>query len=627
MSTKLHFTFGPVQGFVAQARRTRDLYAGSLILSRLAFKAMWAVQGAGGRIVLPDFATLEKLVNDPENRHAIAPNRFVAEFSESDEQAAKAGEEAAKALQKEWCGIADSVWTRYLAHASGFGNETRNIWVRQVEKFWEIAWAVGEESDLLDRRKNWRTPPLTIEGGDHCTLMGQWQELSGFLFSKQRQEQTQFWKAVCEAVYEKTHSKFDLERDERLCAIAMVKRFYLYVSEKVTERDVLNWPSTVSIAALPWQRNIRKKIGGGNEQLRSLCVAYADKIKSEPGAFVSSAQSIPLLANFTEAGEFNKLSGNFLNRAALQNNRATQLKNDDHDNRKDYLEDLVKLYRESGDRAGNFYALLIMDGDRMGKLVREYSPENVTSALTAFSGQAPGIVKAHDGVCIYAGGDDLLALLPLDRALEAAAAVREQYRKAFSEKNPCIRDATISAGLVFAHYHCPLSQVLETARHHLKDTAKVQADRDAIAIAVLKPGGETCRWVGRFDHFKPPTLNGKHYFDLLIAKFREKDGEVGEILSSKFLYNLRARFKCLESIEDFGMDDIKKLFIAEFLHGKLDCIQEKAAQQRNHAENLMEKLLHVCRQSNISAPEGMRLDFDGARLVRFLALDGKEGNE
>ena len=36
----LHFTLGPVQSFVAQARRTSDLWAGSLLLSWLAGQAM-----------------------------------------------------------------------------------------------------------------------------------------------------------------------------------------------------------------------------------------------------------------------------------------------------------------------------------------------------------------------------------------------------------------------------------------------------------------------------------------------------------------------------------------------------------------------------------------------------------
>ena len=44
----LHFTLGPVQGFVSQARRTRDLWAGSFLLSYLSGHAMKAVLDAEG---------------------------------------------------------------------------------------------------------------------------------------------------------------------------------------------------------------------------------------------------------------------------------------------------------------------------------------------------------------------------------------------------------------------------------------------------------------------------------------------------------------------------------------------------------------------------------------------------
>ncbi|MGH8628477.1 MAG: type III-B CRISPR-associated protein Cas10/Cmr2, partial [Gammaproteobacteria bacterium] len=61
MSTRiLHFAFGPVQDFVSQARRTRDLWAGSYLISYLAGCAMKAVTdqptqtgGHPARIVLP----------------------------------------------------------------------------------------------------------------------------------------------------------------------------------------------------------------------------------------------------------------------------------------------------------------------------------------------------------------------------------------------------------------------------------------------------------------------------------------------------------------------------------------------------------------------------------------------
>lgn len=51
MSRTLHFTIGPVQSFVAQSRRTRDLLTSSFLLSYLSGVAMVYVLEAGGKII------------------------------------------------------------------------------------------------------------------------------------------------------------------------------------------------------------------------------------------------------------------------------------------------------------------------------------------------------------------------------------------------------------------------------------------------------------------------------------------------------------------------------------------------------------------------------------------------
>ena len=53
MTRHLHISLGPVQGFVAQARRTRDLWGGSYLLSLLAAHAMHGARQAGGSIIRP----------------------------------------------------------------------------------------------------------------------------------------------------------------------------------------------------------------------------------------------------------------------------------------------------------------------------------------------------------------------------------------------------------------------------------------------------------------------------------------------------------------------------------------------------------------------------------------------
>src|SRR5690606_8770249 len=88
MAERFHFTFGPVQEFVAQARRTRDLWAGSWLLSYLAENAIVAAERAGARIILPAREEGEREVvtmarGDGAERFGGVPNRFAAEASDS----------------------------------------------------------------------------------------------------------------------------------------------------------------------------------------------------------------------------------------------------------------------------------------------------------------------------------------------------------------------------------------------------------------------------------------------------------------------------------------------------------------------------------------------------------------
>jgi CRISPR-associated protein Cmr2 len=626
MKAHLHFTFGPVQGFVAQARRTRDLYAGSFLLSHLAMTAMAEAEPAGGKVILPDYSTLKS----QKTEHAIAPNRFVAEFP--DEAAAvSAAKRASDALLAAWKQIAEDVWKGFLINIATQDSDTRAIWDRQITAFWEIAWAVGKpkESDLLDRRKNWRTPLTTIEGGDHCTLMGQWQELSGFIRSQEDGKQEAFWQKVRK---QSNVKKLDLEDDERLCAIAFVKRFFPQVSKDAIQRELnmQNWPSTVSIAAVPWLRMIKDKT-----EVHAAAKAYADLVANEPGARVSSARRIACLKNsHAIAGRFSELSGNFLNRTALENKRGTPL--NDEGQRKRLVEELRALEKTTDDRAGNFYALLLMDGDRMGGLIREHTAQKVTPCLTRFASEIPALVEneKHSGVCIYAGGDDLLAILPLDQALEAMTATRKAYLAAFQAGG--IQTATISAGLVFAHYRCAFSRVLKHAHHLLDVAAKDGAGRDALAIGVLKPGGVSCRWAAKFNDF---VQVGYHCFAPLVEAYRRGERNERDGLSSSFLYNLRERFGELfnptrslaksgtTAADTFDDATLEALFVTEYLHGRISKVTAQAESQRKVAEQLMGKLIHVCRQPDSRHPDGKRFDLDGARLVKFLALDGKEGAE
>ena len=144
------------------------------------------------------------------------------------------------------------------------------------------------------------------------------------------------------------------------------------------------------------------------------------------------------------------------------------------------------------------------------------------------------IVEAFDGRLIYAGGDDVLALLPGDTALACAGALRRAFR---GEDPGCagIKPATaavcngfltsdnlheqtgkdpgneklipfmvpgpradVSVGIAIAHYKAPLQDVVRAAQGAEKRAKKVLG-RSAAAVSILKRSGEIIEWGAKWD--------------------------------------------------------------------------------------------------------------------------------
>jgi len=178
--THLSFTIGPVQGFVSQARRTRDLWAGSWLLSHLAEVALVAAEKEGGTAIIPCRGDDATKLTSTQTAIGGMPNRFELQF-DSEEQAKQAAEKATTAFKERWQKFADAVYekyVKYVAPAEKDGSGTREIWDRQVNNFWELSWVIGVPkanaktlNSLTAARKNVRNVNAMEEGGTKCTLM------------------------------------------------------------------------------------------------------------------------------------------------------------------------------------------------------------------------------------------------------------------------------------------------------------------------------------------------------------------------------------------------------------------------------------------------------------------------
>lgn len=626
MNTHIDVSIGPVQGFVAQSRRTRDLWGSSYLLSFLSAHAMRGAHQAGGKIIRPH---IERLDDEPMlqwvagNRSGEAPtigsvpNHFVVEVDDV-HPVSTVVEAAQRAFRTAWANICSTLWDTFVGPASARGIGTEAIWHRQLDGFWEIVWVAGpaDNAGLLQHRKHWRSHRLPDEPGDKCMVMPEFQELSGHIAVSRsaRQAQIAFWQQL--AAHHRL-GPLDLRDEERLCAVALVKRLYPKVAKALGWKlDVSHWRSTVYVGAQPWIRDVVAKAP-------VLAHAYAEAIKSR--ASLPIAEQRPTVDGWQAAGDFACLDANYFHTSFVEEPRLCPLDRvaevDQARERKMLVQQLRALQKGVHGPPPIFYAILLADGDRLGDLVATLDGATVSTALATFTASVQTIVDAHDGVTIYAGGDDVLAMLPVERALECARQLSERYAQIFEHDGKSRPGATLSAAVVFAHVRLPLRAVLGEAHRLLEDVAKEASDRDSLAVAVLKRGGLHCEWASRWkprstgNAVEPLTCLAK-----LLARSADDPG-----LSSTLLHRLHTTLGLLCGWPQWrpgswapalpGLD-VRAFLAAEVRRSLADRIREELLDART--AEITDAVVDLVRRGDNN------LGVDALFLAHFLASGGAE---
>ncbi len=637
-----HFTLGPVQSFVAQARRTRDFWAGSFLLSWLSAVAMVAVKKQGGEIIFPKVSDeylvwLEKKgPGDPPQQGCI-PNRFKGGLAKVpgnfDPQL------VADSIQDAWKALADKVWLQDLADLDK-GSETGKIWDRQVRHFWEISWALTdnvEESNILDRRKNWRSYLPPDEAGVKCMMMDGWQELSG-INTPNSKELDAFWKQV---INNKSKAiTTDLRDHEYLCAIAFIKRRFVHCFNQVlTDKMPGGWhlqgwavnssvPSVAYMAAAPWLAQVLKHAPEQELQI------FHDKAKELTGRYPEYSTHLSCFEKVRQTKlqrDSQNLDGNIFFDAALENKNIFP----NQDLAKEVKGALKALCQSVTEfkiaPASPFYAVLMMDGDSLGKHMSDVNnQENISKGLEQFTNGVQAIVELHSGFLIYAGGDDVLALLPLEYALNCAKALRNHYLRCFADY-PCI-NTTLSGAIEYAHINMPLGKVLGDAHQLLDGVAKEHSGRDSIAVRVWKPGGRHLQWAMPWEK---AIVDDKVAINELANAFQKAQQDTP--FSSSFFFNVEERLTLLtenaEHDQQFPFDQevMTQLIAAEYLSSGVNRHSDQSKVSLQTAMDLLKPLVGQCfewQRTLADDKEDFRqtykLNTDALQLIRFLAEKGVE---
>lgn len=633
-----HFTLGPVQGFVAQARRTRDFWAGSFLLSWLSGVAMAEIQRQGGEISFPipadhylDWITGKTNAGDKPRQGAI-PNRFKAINAQVPSHFD--GEKVELAIREAWMALAEHVWQQDDL-ASVTNSHSQAIWHRQHAHFWEINWVLTEDetaSALLDERKNWRSKYTQAEGGVKCMVMDGWQELSGA--HKPSEEVRVFWQNIREN--DKRGIKSDLAVGEHLSGLAYVKRRFVRHFESfqttLTSGLILKgWalqagiPSVSYMAAVHWLEQLATHATA--EELVSL-VEAAKKITTydEWDTRIQCLQPELFLGKNKIAKKLFALDGNLFFDHALENAKSYGYEESAVKALQIELSTIKRNHPEFNAPLSPFYAVLLMDGDSLGVHMseKEYQAP-ISNALNQFTSKVPSIVEQHNGYLVYAGGDDVLAILPLEDAMRCAAQLRAFYSECF-KPYPNIT-TSISAAIEYAHVKMPLMKVLHDAHDLLDSVAKESAGRDALAVRVWKPGGMALEWA---QPWEVALENNQLHIENLVQVFEAEGSE----FSNKFFYKISERFDVLNPTKDqHGQFTVRVLNDEESLDLLAVDFKNSGDNRKSItieiAKQKITPLLRQCRAVTRHKDKHIQnwqtsplLRDDGALLVRFLAQKG-----
>lgn len=475
-----------VQRYITESRTTADLRAASQIVAHLAAEAVDHLDGYGAKMVFP--APVEQDEQSGKRRERGAedgmPNRVVALLPQG--TGPTAAERTAERL--------DAVWERWMREV--FGRCMHQVPGWPVVQWVSVPLAPGSYAQAwqsaqraLAQRKNTRAfhqPGDTP--GELCMLSPRWRAVDSSDLPPKAPDHL---------------------RRERLGVANWVKRLWHHTSAG----DHESFSSTNAIASLPYRhavltcwestdgigelvarlRRAAKDLGNDPiEETRTPGLPpeprspETDWLRGRGSRWVyPEAWHVDALAReFTEtAQEADRLREDPRFVAAVRSGHKA-------------AQDLVDLMVDQGVPAPSPHlAVLVQDLDSMGKylsggalgqdghpldLSRGHTVHtDVSARLARTAASQRNAVKKAGGVVVYAGGDDLLALVPAASALEATRACR-------NEGAPGLPHA--SNGLMFFHHGASLRQALAGAQE-LLEKAKELPDKNGLGVGFVRSSG------------------------------------------------------------------------------------------------------------------------------------------
>lgn len=508
MASLLLLSIGPIQDFIASARRCQDLWFGSWLLSDLARVTASAIAKSGATLVFPasDDAELDGKPSVANKILAIVPGGTApAEVAECGKRAMR--ERLGEHYKAAFARIGDA---KQFVHLDVARAQTDDL----MELVWVSVPLATDRADykaqrdraeeLLAARKNsrgWTAVPWGQAAGVPKSSLDGLREsvLDEKLFDDSPEAA-------------RARTRLFVKKGERLCGVGLLKRLGTEADVFAERRPAFH--STSHVASAPWRAAL--VAAGGADRTRSYVKFLQDLGVDCAGPKEAAAQTNPTAFPVPSALADNA-DGSLLYEGRLDERvqRSLLAKGKNKGESKAEVDRFRKMRGRLIASCGlgeptPYYALLLADGDNMGVAIdAQASFENhkeLGAALDAFSKRCKDTVEAHAGSLIYAGGDDVLALLPLHTALECARALALDFERALQAFGTPGTSPTLSVGLAVAHHVVDFAEVREQAKR-AERLAKSHRGKNALGIIVEPRSGVSLEAVGSWTQDEHPSLD------------------------------------------------------------------------------------------------------------------------
>jgi len=413
---------------------------------------------------------------------------------------------------------------------------------------------------LLGARKSVRDFYQLEQPGEKCHLCGEFEVLS--------------------IDWEKLSPKY-VKQDEKLCGVCLTKRLFPeIIKDEFGLSTEIKFPSTSEMASIGEKRRLKEEI---KDKFKKKFNEFRRNIPYE----LPSSISVPKLKDDL----LDKIDGEFLMKETyteshFERNYGVKVE-------KEELQKVLDFINSNNINPSRYYAILQMDGDHIGKWLRgEFNPKikdtihntvvdvlisysegenrmNIEKILCAKHPTSPSIHQTfsrrlsnfainevrkiveveHYGKLVYAGGDDVLALLPIEEVLKCAYNLQKKYKEILSPK------ATMSAGISIVHHKYPLYLALKKVQEAEQKMKNIY-NRNGFCLVFMSNSGEERECGGNWE------LVG--FIEDLICNF--KTDKISTTFPYQFLQIVESLYetenkKNLENIKEILRKELERIFL------------------------------------------------------------------